>query len=379
MKAPKYRIFVGLSGGVDSAVTAYILKQQGHEVIGVFMKNWEDEEDNQGFCQSRKDWLDAVSVADVLGIDIEHIHFAKEYKERVFSYFLDSYKQGYTPNPDILCNSEIKFKAFLDYAMKQGAEKIATGHYARIEFHTEIKKYILRKGVDKNKDQSYFLYRLNQEQLEKSLFPIGHLKKTQVRQIADSMQLPNAKKKDSTGICFIGEQPFRHFLQRYLKTQSGEIQDENGRVLGKHMGLSFYTIGQRQGLGIGGIKNTQNRRGSENHQPWFVAKKDLENNILVVVQGHDHPKLLSQEVKATHSHWICNSNPRPGNYQAKTRYRQTDKLCSYTPKDGKNFSLSFYHPQWAVTPGQSVVVYKDDICLGGGIIDNSSLDLASHY
>ncbi|MDP1684709.1 tRNA 2-thiouridine(34) synthase MnmA, partial [Hydrogenophaga sp.] len=249
----KQRVVVGLSGGVDSAVSAYLLKQQGYEVIGIFMKNWEDD-DNSEFCSSNIDFVDAASVADVLGIEIEHVNFAAEYKDRVFAEFLREYAAGRTPNPDILCNAEIKFKAFLDHAMRLGAEKIATGHYARVRLNAATGKHELLKGLDPLKDQSYFLHRLNQAQLSKTLFPVGELPKTEVRRIAAEIKLPNAKKKDSTGICFIGERPFRDFLNRYIAKEPGPIKDERGRVLGQHVGLSFYTLGQRQGLGIGGIK-----------------------------------------------------------------------------------------------------------------------------
>ena len=300
----KQRVVVGLSGGVDSAVSAYLLKQQGYEVIGIFMKNWEDDDDSE-YCSSRQDWLDAASVADVIGIDIEHVNFAAEYKDRVFAEFLREYQAGRTPNPDILCNAEIKFKAFLDHAMRLGAEKIATGHYARVrERHGRVE---LLKGLDPLKDQSYFLHRLNQAQLSKTLFPVGELPKTEVRRIAAEIGLPNAKKKDSTGICFIGERPFRDFLNRYISKEPGPIKEPGGRTIGQHVGLSFYTLGQRQGLGIGGVKakgaqlkalQAQGMRGAGEHAPWFVARKDVEKNTLWVVQGHDHPWLLSHALQA---------------------------------------------------------------------------------
>ena len=271
------RVVVGLSGGVDSAVSAYLLKQQGYEVVGIFMKNWEDD-DNDEFCSSRQDFIDAASVADVLGIEIEHVNFAAEYKDRVFAEFLREYQSGRTPNPDVLCNAEIKFKAFLDHAMRLGAEKIATGHYARVRLNEATGRHELLKGLDPLKDQSYFLHRLNQAQLSKTLFPVGELHKTEVRRIAEEIGLPNARKKDSTGICFIGERPFRDFLNRYISKEPGPIKDSRGRVLGQHVGLSFYTLGQRQGLGIGGVKEKGAQRGAGDHAPWFVARKDIPSN-----------------------------------------------------------------------------------------------------
>ena len=278
----KQRVVVGLSGGVDSAVSAHLLKQQGYEVVGIFMKNWEDDDDSE-YCSSNIDFVDAAAVADVIGIEIEHVNFAAEYKDRVFAEFLREYQAGRTPNPDILCNAEIKFKAFLDHAMRLGAEKIATGHYARVRLNEQTGKHELLKGLDPSKDQSYFLHRLNQAQLSKTLFPVGELHKTEVRRIAAEIGLPNAKKKDSTGICFIGERPFREFLNRYIQKEPGPIRDGTppagdkayGRVIGKHVGLSFYTLGQRQGLGIGGIKAKGAQKGGGEHAPWFVARKDL--------------------------------------------------------------------------------------------------------
>src|SRR3954471_2332263 len=290
----KPRVVVGLSGGVDSAVSAHLLKQQGWDVVAIFMKNWE-EDDDDAYCSSRQDFLDAASVADVIGIDIEHVNFAAEYKDRVFAEFLREYQAGRTPNPDVLCNAEIKFKAFLDHAIRLGAEKIATGHYARVRgMKSESAtggagRFELLKGLDETKDQSYFLHRLIQQQLSRTLFPVGELRKTEVRRIAQEIGLPNAKKKDSTGICFIGERPFREFLNRYISKEPGPIKDDRGRKLGEHQGLSFYTLGQRQGLGIGGVKDKGAQRGSGDHSPWFVARKDVEKNTLWVVQGHDHP------------------------------------------------------------------------------------------
>ena len=363
----KQRIVVGLSGGVDSAVTAHLLKQQGHEVVGIFMKNWEDDDDSE-YCSSNIDFIDAASVADVLGIEIEHVNFAADYKDRVFAEFLREYQAGRTPNPDVLCNAEIKFKAFLDHAMRLGAEKIATGHYARVRRNDATGRHELLKGLDPAKDQSYFLHRLNQRQLSKTLFPVGELHKTEVRRIADEIGLPNAKKKDSTGICFIGERPFREFLNRYISKEPGPIRDERGRQIGEHQGLSFYTLGQRQGLGIGGIKAKGAQRGAGDHSPWFVARKDVENNTLWVVQGHDHPWLLSPTLEADDASWVAGDAPVAGTYGAKSRYRQADASCELQEGARGAFRLEFAQPQWAVTPGQSAVLYDGEVCLGGGVI-----------
>ena len=379
----KQRIVVGLSGGVDSAVSAYLLKQQGHEVIGIFMKNWEDDDDS-AFCSSNIDFVDAAAVADVIGIEIEHVNFAADYKDRVFAEFLREYQAGRTPNPDILCNAEIKFKAFLDHAMRLGAEKIATGHYARVRQAAGSGLFELLKGLDPAKDQSYFLHRLNQAQLSKTLFPVGELLKTEVRRIADEIRLPNATKKDSTGICFIGERPFREFLNRYIAQQPGPIKNAQGRVLGEHVGLSFYTLGQRQGLGIGGVKargaqlkalQEQGQRGMGEHAPWFVARKDLASNTLWVVQGHDHPWLQSTVVGVQDASWVAGTPPPPGACAAKTRYRQQDATCTLIGGDaaGTSCTLQFEQAQWAVTPGQSAVLYQGDVCLGGGVIASSNV------
>lgn len=378
MSANKPHVVVGLSGGVDSAVSAYLLKEQGYQVTGLFMKNWEDDDDSE-YCSSRQDWLDAASVADLLDIDIEYVNFAAEYKDRVFADFLREYQAGRTPNPDVLCNAEIKFKAFLDHAMQLGAQHIATGHYARVREREG--RFELLKGKDPSKDQSYFLHRLNQAQLSRTLFPVGELKKTKVREIAAQIGLPNAAKKDSTGICFIGERPFREFLNRYLANKPGSIKDDQGRVIGKHVGLSFYTLGQRKGIGIGGVKEKGQPRGGGNHEPWFVARKDMASNTLYVVQGHEHPWLLSNTLNATQASWVAGTGPTPGEYSAKTRYRQEDAPCllnkvlnvnaaDATVAAEDSFELTFPAPQWAVTPGQSVVLYDGEICLGGGFIDN---------
>jgi tRNA-specific 2-thiouridylase len=370
----KQRIVVGLSGGVDSAVTAHLLKQQGHEVIGIFMKNWEDDDSddaNNQYCSSNIDFVDAAAVADVIGIEIEHVNFAAEYKDRVFAEFLREYQAGRTPNPDILCNAEIKFKAFLDHAMRLGAEKIATGHYARVRQNPTTGLHELLKGLDPSKDQSYFLHRLSQAQLSKTLFPVGELHKTEVRRIAEEMKLPNAKKKDSTGICFIGERPFREFLNRYIAKEPGPIKNPKGQTIGQHVGLSFYTLGQRQGLGIGGLKAKGAQKGGGEHTPWFVARKDMTTNTLWVVQGHEHPWLQSFALRAQDASWTAGLAPTPGAFAAKTRYRQADADCTLQSATANDFSLQFPQAQWAVTPGQSAVLYDGDVCLGGGVIESA--------
>ena len=393
------RVVVGLSGGVDSAVTAWLLKAMGHEVVGIFMKNWEDDDDSE-YCASNVDFVDAAAVADVIGIEIEHVNFAADYRDRVFAEFLREYEAGRTPNPDVLCNAEIKFKAFLDHALRLGAEKIATGHYARVrEVAADSAlgagtRFELLKGLDPLKDQSYFLHRLNQAQLSKTWFPIGELPKTEVRRLAAEIGLPNARKKDSTGICFIGERPFREFLNRYLSHQPGPIVDARGRTLGQHLGLSFYTLGQRQGLGIGGVKERGAARGAGEHAPWFVAQKDRERNALVVVQGHGHPWLQSHTLRFDDASWVAGPAPDDGRFAAKTRYRQSDAACGLqaepAPARGAallsgpasrpelgpvvhgRFALRFDQPQWAVTPGQSAVLYDGEVCLGGGVIESAA-------
>ncbi|NWG86124.1 MAG: tRNA 2-thiouridine(34) synthase MnmA [Hydrogenophilaceae bacterium] len=353
------RIVVGLSGGVDSAVTAWLLKQQGHEVVGVFMKNWEAD-DLEDDCPIEQDFKDVLAVGEVLGIEIELVNFSREYQDRVFAYFLQEYQAGRTPNPDVLCNAEIKFKAFLDHAMTLKADAIATGHYARLEGEAPARK--LLKAVDLNKDQSYFLYRLQQQQIARALFPLGGLPKPEVRELAKKAGLPNYAKKDSTGICFIGERPFREFLQRFLPTRPGVMRTPEGRVIGEHLGLMYYTLGQRQGLGIGGVK------GAEEGVPWFVAGKDLEKNELIVVQGHEHPLLLSSELSAHDLSWVGPAPEAGRCYGAKTRYRQQDAACTVEAVSDGHMKLVFEEPQWAVTPGQSVVLYEDEVCLGGGMI-----------
>ena len=355
------KVIVGMSGGVDSSVAALLLKRAGHEVTGLFMKNWEDD-DTEEYCSSRQDLIDAAAAADVIGIDLEVANFSAEYKERVFADFLREYQAGRTPNPDVLCNSEIKFKAFLDHALTLGADRIATGHYAQVrEF---LGKFQLMKAEDGTKDQSYFLYRLNQAQLSKTLFPVGHLYKRDVRRIAEEAGLPNHAKKDSTGICFIGERPFREFLARYIPKQPGEIRAlDSDRVVGRHEGLMYYTLGQREGLGIGGVKGAP-------EEPWFVAGKDMAKNVLYVVQGHAHPALMRERLTAGQLSWVSGEKPHTHwVYAAKTRYRQPDAACGVESVDADRCAIAFAAPQWAVTPGQSVVVYESLVCLGGGIIE----------
>lgn len=381
------RVVVGLSGGVDSSVSAWVLKQAGWDVTGLFMKNWEDDDDGQ-YCSTRQDLIDAASAADCAGVPLEAVNFSEQYKDRVFAEFLREYEAGRTPNPDILCNAEIKFRAFLDHALMLGAERIATGHYARVQHDEGSNGWQLLRGLDGAKDQSYFLHRLNQAQLSQTLFPIGHLPKTVVREIARRIGLPNAAKKDSTGICFIGERPFREFLARYLAHRPGPIREPGGRVLGEHVGLSFYTLGQRKGIGVGGS------RGG-NGDAWYVARKDMARNTLWVVQGHDHPWLLSESLQVSEAHWIAGAPPEETDDQtdgqaddqtkylsAKTRYRQDDAPCSMrtlvsgastgastgAPTAASTFALDFPQPQWAVTPGQSAVLYQGEVCLGGGVI-----------
>lgn len=362
-------VVVGMSGGVDSSVTAWLLKQQGYRVTGLFMKNWEDDDDDQ-YCSSRQDLVDVASVCDVIGIDLEVVNFSKEYKERVFADFLREYEAGRTPNPDILCNSEIKFRCFLDHAMALGAERIATGHYAQVRRweNDDRVEYQLLKAEDGTKDQSYFLYRLNQAQLSKTLFPLGGLYKRDVRRLAAEAGLHVAAKKDSTGICFIGERPFREFLMRYLPVQPGEIRSlDDGRVLGEHDGLMYHTIGQRKGLRIGGVKGRQDATGE--HEAWYVASKDVAANVLYVVQGHDHPALLRERLKAIDLNWIAGRDPHTHwVYSAKPRYRATDEPCEIDRVAADSAEVVFAQPQWALTPGQSVVVYESKVCLGGGII-----------
>ena len=343
------KVVVGMSGGVDSSVAALLLKRAGHDVVGLFMKNWEDD-DNDEYCSTREDLIDAAAAADAIGIDLEAVNFAAEYKDRVFADFLREYSAGRTPNPDVLCNAEIKFKAFLDHAMRLGAEKIATGHYARTD------GIRLLRGKDTQKDQSYFLHRLNQAQLSRVLFPVGEMEKSAVRKLALEAGLPNHAKKDSTGICFIGERPFRDFLNRYLPKIPGPIKTADGKTVGEHIGLAFYTIGQRKGIGLGGAGDA-----------WYVAEKRVPSNELVVVQGHDHPLLMKKSLRAEDTSWTSGRLPDETVHSAKTRYRQADAECTLARTD-TGIEVDFAAPQWAVTPGQSVVLYDRDVCLGGGVI-----------
>jgi tRNA-specific 2-thiouridylase len=352
------RVVVGMSGGVDSSVAAWLLSQQGFDVVGVFMKNWEDD-DTDEYCTSREDLVDAASVADVIGIELVAVNFAAQYRERVFAQFLREYEAGRTPNPDVLCNSEIKFAAFLDYALDLSADAIATGHYARVR--REGGRVELLKACDASKDQSYFLHRLTQRQLAPVMFPLGAIAKRDVRAIARREGIPTYAKKDSTGICFIGERPFRDFLARYLPRRAGPIETVDGHIVGEHQGLAYYTLGQRQGLRIGGT-----RGGSD--APWFVAGKDMARNALVVVQGHDHPALYRREVRVLDMHCIAGEPPRmPARLAAKTRYRMADAACA-VERDGDAYVATFDAPQWAPTPGQYLVLYDGDVCLGGGVI-----------
>jgi len=354
------RVVVGMSGGVDSSVAAWLLKEQGFDVIGVFMKNWEDD-DTDAYCTSRADLVDAASVADVIGIELEAVNFAAEYRERVFRLFLRDYEAGRTPNPDVLCNSEIKFRAFLEYARTLGADRIATGHYARAQ-RTADGRVELLKAADAAKDQSYFLHRLTQKQLEPVMFPLGEMSKRDVRALARRAGLPTHAKKDSTGICFIGERPFRDFLARYLPRTPGAMITPQGRVVGTHQGLAYYTLGQRQGLGIGGTRDGDTGA-------WYVAGKDLAANRLIVVQGAEHPLLRRRDVDAGDVHWIAGAPPRlPGRYAAKTRYRMADAPCAVSAHRDA-LRARFDEPQWAPTPGQFLVIYDAEVCLGGGVIE----------
>ncbi len=354
------RIMVAMSGGVDSSVSALLLQQQGYAVDGMFMKNWE-EDDRFGACAAREDADDARAVAIELEIVLHLRNFAAEYWDYVFEDFLAEYRAGRTPNPDILCNREIKFKTFLDHAMNLGAGYIATGHYVRSDEREGLHR--LLRGVDENKDQSYFLYTLGQQQLAKTLFPVGELSKPEVRSMAKSAGFLVHDKKDSTGICFIGERNFKEFLGKYIDANAGEIHTVDGRVIGSHDGLMFHTLGQRQGLGIGGVRGCPDG-------PWYVLHKDLENNILYAGQGHDHPWMLSGKLLASQLSWVSGKAPEPGTkLNAKVRYRQADQACRVTAVDKHQLELHFYDEQRAVTPGQSVVLYDGEDCLGGGIID----------
>lgn len=355
------RVIVGLSGGVDSAVAALLLVEQGHDVHALFMDNWEDDED-ENYCSAAEDFQDARQVAETLGIPITKVNFAREYRDRVFSYFLREYEAGRTPNPDVLCNSEIKFKAFLDYATRLGADFIATGHYARVR-HGERTE--LLKGLDASKDQSYFLHAVPAKALATTLFPLGEMQKSQVREIAERAGFANYAKKDSTGICFIGERPFREFLQKYLPTRPGRMVTPEGEIVGEHIGLTYYTLGQRKGLEIGGV-----RGGSE--APWYVVGKRMDANELIVAQGHDHPLLFSSALTAVETAWINEPPPEDRPLAAKVRYRQADQACRVSHRDDGKVDVRFETPQRAVTPGQYVVIYDGEVCLGGGIIESAT-------
>jgi len=359
------RIILGMSGGVDSAVAAWQLLEQGYQVEGLFMKNW-NEDDGTEYCTAQEDLLDAMQVAGVLGIELHTANFANEYWDRVFAHFLQEYQAGRTPNPDILCNKEIKFKAFLEHALTLGADGIATGHYAQVMHHPGAHGHAqLLRGYDHNKDQSYFLHAVSGQSFNRTLFPLGHMVKPEVRKIAAAQGFANANKKDSTGICFIGERRFKDFLERYLPAQPGVLTDENGRELGEHHGLMYYTLGQRQGLGIGGLNNAS-------EEPWYVAKKELSSNTLIAVQGHQHPLLFSQKLTTGPVHWVAGKAPdMPLALTAKTRYRQPDQACTATALADGRVAVTFDKPQRAVTPGQSVVFYQGDICLGGAVIEET--------
>ncbi len=365
-KAPEQtRVIVGMSGGVDSSVSAFLLQEQGYQVEGLFMKNWE-EDDTDEYCAAAQDLEDAQAICDKLGIKLHTINFATEYWDNVFEYFLAEYKAGRTPNPDIMCNKEIKFKAFLEFACEDlGADYIATGHYVQREFRDSSWKMI--RGLDNNKDQSYFLYTLNEAQLAQTLFPVGHIEKPAVRAIAEKAGLITHNKKDSTGICFIGERKFKDFLAQYLPAKPGIIESAEGIEVGQHDGLMYHTLGQRKGLRIGGLANA-------GEEPWYVVEKDLLRNVLIVGQGHNHPRLFSKGLIANQLHWVDRHDLADSiKCTVKTRYRQEDVACTVTPIENSEtgeYQIDFDEQQSSVTPGQSVVFYQGDVCLGGGIIDN---------
>lgn len=358
----KIRVVVGMSGGVDSSVTALLLKEQGYDVIGIFMKNWDDTDEN-GVCTATEDYKDVAKVADQIGIPYYSVNFEKEYWDRVFEYFLEEYRAGRTPNPDVMCNKEIKFKAFLDYAMDLGADYVATGHYAQVECDENGVAHMLR-GVDNNKDQTYFLSQLSQEQLAKTMFPLGHMEKSEVRAIAERAGLATAKKKDSTGVCFIGEKNFKEFLSHYLPAQKGNMVTLDGEVKGQHDGLMYYTIGQRQGLGIGG--------GGQSQEPWFVVGKELETNTLLVGQGFHHEALYADRLDASEIHFTTTEDkPKEFRCTAKFRYRQQDTGVTVRLLEDHRAEVIFDEPVRAITPGQAVVFYDGEECLGGGLIDHA--------
>ncbi|WP_083690158.1 tRNA 2-thiouridine(34) synthase MnmA [Colwellia sp. UCD-KL20] len=355
------KVIVGMSGGVDSSVSAYLLQQEGYQVEGLFMKNWE-EDDTDEYCAAAQDLEDAKAVCDKLGIKLHTINFATEYWDNVFEYFLAEYKAGRTPNPDIMCNKEIKFKAFLEFACEDlNADYIATGHYVQRAYQNG--KWAMLRGLDSNKDQSYFLYTLSHEQVGRTLFPVGNIEKPKVREIAEQADLITHNKKDSTGICFIGERKFKDFLAQYLPAQPGNIESAEGEVIGKHDGLMYHTLGQRKGLRIGGLANS-------GEEPWYVVEKDLIRNVLIVGQGHNHPRLFSKGLIGNQLHLVNrNELNEPIKCTVKTRYRQDDVACNLSPMANGEYLVMFDEQQSSVTPGQSVVFYQDDICLGGGIIN----------
>src|SRR3990167_1066531 len=357
----KTKVIIGLSGGVDSSVAAYLLKQRGYHVEGLFMKNWE-QDDTDEYCPAAQDLADAEAVCEKLDIKLHTVNFAQQYWDNVFTHFLNEYEKARTPNPDVLCNKEIKFKAFLDYAISLGADYIATGHYAKVI--TNHKVSALYKAKDREKDQTYFLNAIDKSALAKTLFPLGELLKPEVRQIAKELGLVTHAKKDSTGICFIGEKRFKTFLNEYMLAQPGEIKSTDGTVLGQHDGLMFYTFGQRQGLNIGGQKNYS-------EEPWYVVDKDINNNYLIIAQGQNHPMLYASGLICSQIHWLVDENliSLPFTCHAKTRYRQADQACIISPIDNNQHYIMFSEPQRAITPGQYIVFYDKNKCLGGAIIE----------